>query len=236
MVHGEGATKGECFAEPPKKELGTPGCDPSKKIASQKNSATLYRPRLNRNAVLGTLCVIRDWAFKPFTIIPKIGHEFIVFFALTLVCGHIGIIVGGLLKALSTGLWQFLVTQFQAGVLFNMAIAFIVSAITPVFLEMQEKPDEPFRKMKIAALSISVVFCFFCLALLFNSDRLGDGATSIILQAVFYLISLYLTTYLFLLQYLKRDYENFAQYDDKNRSSIVNDASSSLVDSRGVRS
>jgi len=172
---------------------------------------------------------------KPFTIIPKIKYNFLVFILIIILGGHFGIVTSLLRDLGNANSSTFFQRQFSSGVFFNMAIAFLVSAICPVLIEFIDDKNIKFRGLKLTAFAFSFVIIIISIIFLATIDT---DNTSLILpiQAIFYLVSLLSTSYLFILPYLKYDYDNFIEYDDAKRGELSKVAKDIHSDNRGVKS
>jgi hypothetical protein len=172
--------------------------------------------------------------FKPFTIIPKIKHEFIIFLVLTILIGHIGIIVALFARESTIPFKTFLSDQMDNGVFFNMAIAFLVGGIFPILIDFIINTENHFRGLKMSSVAIAIMFIIYCVAFL-ASPVSSIIKQSMLLQFILYLVSLVLTIYLFLLTYLNQFREAYNMLDDRQRDDLANKPLSSVTDSRGIK-
>jgi hypothetical protein len=172
--------------------------------------------------------------FRPFRIVPRIKYPFLIFLSLVFAIGHLGIIAAYLVQREKVNLDDYLLDCLKNGVLYNMGISFLATAIHPVIVEFLETRENRFRGLKLSVSVISFVVLVFYV-LLFATSLGKTDALSVFLQVLSYLTSLFLTIYLFLTYYLDQDYDTFADMDDERRDALAVAGSRSETDSRGVR-
>jgi uncharacterized membrane protein len=81
----------------------------------------------------------------------------------------------------------------------------------------------------ITAFLVISLYTFLFAFLLQNTNVIA-----ILLQALCYLIALFITIYLFLYQFLERDYETFSSLDDQKRNELSEKSREITADQRGV--
>jgi hypothetical protein len=173
------------------------------------------------------------WFFRPFKIISIIKFQFLIFCVFTLVGGHFGIVASFFASRTEVEAWNFLGGQFQSGVFYNLAIAFLFSAIVPIWLEPIDK-NPSFPGVKQFALALSFLVICFCLILLATAGNRSVSSANLVFQVLFYIVSVYLTVYLFILQYLHRFKEDFAEMDNERRDQLANSSPAAISDNRGI--
>jgi hypothetical protein len=171
---------------------------------------------------------------KPFTIIPKIKHEFIIFIVITILLGHIGIIVAMFARDIDITFINFLTYQMNNGVFFNMAIAFLVGGIFPVLIDFANNFDNHFRGLKMSTVAIAILFIIYCVAFLASPVN-SIIKQSMIVQFIMYLVSLIIAIYLFLLTYIDEFRETFNMLDDRKRNELASRPISPIIDDRGIQ-
>jgi hypothetical protein len=98
--------------------------------------------------------------FRIIKIIPKIKYEFLIFTILKLFFGHFGIIFGYLLNKNKIQLGSYTINIFANGVLYNMGITLIASAIYPIIISLIENRTK-FRGYRLLGITITFVFLGF---------------------------------------------------------------------------
>jgi hypothetical protein len=176
------------------------------------------------------------WLIKPFEVIPRIGLQFLVFILITILSGHFGVVAAFFASRSDVEASNFLGGQFQNGVLYNLAIAFLVSAVVPIWLEPIDRENPSFRGVKQFVLACSFLVVCLSLILLTSAANRSVTVVNLAFQLVFYVTSLYLTTYLFVLQYLHLYQGDFAMLETMRRDALRSMPSSASEDSRGIPS
>jgi hypothetical protein len=174
------------------------------------------------------------WLFRPFKIISVIKFQFLIFCVFTLVGGHFGIVASFFASRSEVEAWNFLGGQFQSGVFYNLAIAFLFSAIVPIWLEPIDKESPSFPGVKQFALAFSFLVICFSLILLATAGNRSASTANLAFQVLFYIVSVYLTIYLFILQYLHQFKEDFAEMDNQRRDQLAAASPAAISDDRGI--
>lgn len=175
------------------------------------------------------------WLFRPFKIISYIKFQFLIFSVFTLIGGHLGIVASYFANRSAIESANFLGGQFQSGVFYNLAIAFLVSAIVPIWLQPIDRESTSFPGVKQFALAFSVLVICICLILLATAGNRAISTVNLVSQILFYIVAVYLTIYLFILQYLHQFKEDFAEMDNLRRDQLANSSSAETADNRGIR-
>jgi len=175
------------------------------------------------------------WLFRPFKIISSIKFQFLIFSMFTLIGGHLGVVASFFANRSDLESVNFLGGQFQSGVFYNLAIAFLVSAIVPIWLEPIDRESPSFPGVKQFALAFSFLVICICLILLATAGNRSVSTVNLGSQLLFYIVSVYLTIYLFILQYLHQFKEDFAEMDNQRRDQLATSSSGETSDDRGIR-
>jgi hypothetical protein len=175
------------------------------------------------------------WLFRPFKIISSIRFQFLIFSMFTLIGGHLGVVASYFANRSDIESANFLGGQFQSGVFYNLAIAFLVSAIVPIWLEPIDRESTSFPGVKQFALAFSVLVICICLILLATAGNRSISTVNLVSQILFYIVAVYLTIYLFILQYLHQFKEDFAEMDNQRRDQLATSSPAETTDNRGIQ-
>lgn len=191
---------------------------------------------------------------KPFKIIKQIQPVFLLFIIISIIIGQIGIIGSITLGATETNLSlkELLIYNLEAGNLYTFSIALLATSFSQYFVDFLIEEEVFFKKFKILLAVISIAIIIF-MTLFYAVHQLHSLESSLLkttttkaptypesllldkTQIIFYIISTFLSTYMFCVNFLNLDPESYIDIDDQNLLKLKKSTKSVGTDSQGTR-
>lgn len=166
---------------------------------------------------------------KPFTIIPKIKSIFFIWFIFAVIFSNLGVILS---IFCNSSIWT---DHLNMGNLYLIAIAINASSISLMFIDIILDQSLKFKEYKIVSCALIILF-MSVMAYMFSSVIKNRVNTPNIdyKQIILYVLSISLSIYVFCINYLYLDYDNYKDLEDSILQNILAKSGNTNNDGRGV--